>query len=111
MSKKHNTTKAYAESLKNVFVNMFLRSLELIWIPGFKKMHKTFATVKKTYLQNLVLSIIAIAELSNYFKPVLCDFPQHNSSKACATYVFRYFANIKQGCNINVETVSTLVFR
>ena len=50
---------AFTESLKNVC----LRSLQLIWIPDCQKMHKTFATVKrKTYLQNLVLSIITIPE-------------------------------------------------
>ena len=36
-------TKAYAESLKETC----LRFLQLIPRPGFKKMHKTFATVKK----------------------------------------------------------------
>ena len=40
-------TKAYAESLKNVFANMCLQFLQLIGRPGFKKMHETFATVKK----------------------------------------------------------------
>ena len=29
-------TKPYVESLKNVFANTCLRSLRLIWIPGFK---------------------------------------------------------------------------
>ena len=44
-------------------------------------------------------------QFSDYFQPVLCDFPI-----ACVTYVFRYFANIKRGCNVNVETLSDLVF-
>ena len=33
--------------LKNVFANMCLRSLQLIGRSGIKKMHKTFATVKR----------------------------------------------------------------
>ena len=37
-------TKAYAESLKETCV---LRFLQLIPRPGFKNMHKMFATVKK----------------------------------------------------------------
>ena len=41
-----------------------LRSLELKWRPGFKKIHKMFATVKKNVPPNLVLSIIAIAEIN-----------------------------------------------
>ena len=32
---------------RNVSANMCLRFLQLISRPGFKKMHKTFATVKK----------------------------------------------------------------
>ena len=32
---------------RNVSANMCLRFLQLIRRPGFKKMHKTFATVKK----------------------------------------------------------------
>ena len=35
---------------RNVPVNMCLRFLQLIPRPGFKKMHKTFATVKKDSL-------------------------------------------------------------
>ena len=34
---------------RNVSANMCLRFLQLIGRQGFKKMHKTFATLKKTY--------------------------------------------------------------
>ena len=95
-----------------------LRSLQVIWRPGFKK---TFATVKR---ENKLFpkSIIAIAEVSAspmltlssaavtiskqfhvIFHNTIPQKPvQHMSSVTL-------IANIKQGCNVNVETVSAVV--
>ena len=81
-------------------------------------MHKTFATVKRKNLSlKSSVSIIAIDEIngqpmltlssglviiSNQFYVIFQKPVQHMSSL--------YFANIKRGCNVNVETVSDLVF-
>ena len=74
---------------RNAFANMCLRSLQLIGRPGFKKMHKTFVTVKKYlpikssafYNCNCCIKCIGIVNgnfelwFSNVFQPVLGDFP------------------------------------
>ena len=83
------------------------------------------ATVKgkKTYLHNLLLSIIAIPEInaqpmsplssgsvsiSNQFYVIF-----HNTipQKPVQGMSSPYLTNIKRGCYVNVETVSALVFR
>ena len=50
---------------RNVFANMCLRSLQLIGKPGFKTCIRRLQQLKNLQkLKNLVLSIIAIAELN-----------------------------------------------
>ena len=75
-------TQAYAESLKNVFANMCLRSLQLIGDQALKRCMRRLQQLKE---KNLHLK-------SDTF----------NNS--------RYFANINLGYNVNAETVSALVF-
>ena len=75
-------TQAYAESLKNVFANMCLRSLQLIGDQALKRCMRHLQQLKE---KNLHLK-------SDTFD---------NS---------RYFANINLWYNVNAETVSALVF-
>ena len=75
-------TQAYAESLKNVFANMCLRSLQLIGDQALKRCMRRLQQLKEKHL------------------PLKSDAFDNS----------RYFVNIKLGYNVNVETVSALVF-